>query len=136
MYLTYDEYVGYGGNLDSSTFGNFAFQAESIIDYITFNRLSDESDIPEKVKRLMVYIIDIAHKKEESLNLGQSADVGTSYIKSQSNDGVSVTYNGMQSVDVFESCEKEILQAIKQYLTGVKNSKNQLLLYRGLYRGE
>lgn len=137
MYLTYDEYTGYGGTLDDATFSNLAFGAERTIDYATFNRLREESVIPEEVKRLMFVLINNAHKQEEALNLGSSQN-GTSgkYITSQSNDGVSVTYNGMATLDLYTLCEKENSQLIQKYLAGVKDSKNRLLLYRGLYRGE
>ena len=130
MYLTYEQYKTLGGTLEETVFNNLETQAEMYVNKYTFNRLVNETTYPAQLTSLMYHLVSILDANQATLLSGMGG------ISSQSNDGVSVTYNGMQSVDVFESCEKEILQAIKQYLTGVKNSKNQLLLYRGLYRGE
>ena len=49
MYLTYDEYIVFGGTLDDSTFNDLAFGAEVTINYATFNRLVGETVIPKAV---------------------------------------------------------------------------------------
>ena len=108
-----------------------------MIDYATFNRLHGECIIPERVRRLMYVLISNAEKQAESLVLGNSDDgKGSKYITSQSNDGVSVSYSGMSTTELYSLCEKDNQTAIQLYLSGVKNSKNRLLLYRGLYDGE
>ena len=91
------------------------------------------------MKKLVNYIIDLVQKKEDSLNLGKgegAAQSGSIYITAQSNDGVSASYNGMASTDVFSLCDDEIQSAIQLYLYGVMNEAGRYLLYRGLYRGE
>ena len=35
MYLSYSEYKEYGGKLEETTFDEFSFEAESIVDYYT-----------------------------------------------------------------------------------------------------
>lgn len=138
MYLTYDEYIGFGGTLDDSTFNDLAFGAEVTINYATFNRLVGETVIPKAVKRLMAHLIEMAHKKADAMSLGHGSEdgSGSKYVTSQSNDGVSVSYNGMASTDLYALCEKDVQTSIKTYLYGLKNSKGYNLLYRGLYPGE
>lgn len=139
VYLTYDEYMAMGGTLSVAEFNDYEFRAEAIINYATFDRLAHDKVIPERVKRLMKYIIDMVQKKADSLNLGKGDDAaqsGNIYITSQSNDGVSASYNGMASTDVFSLCDDEIQSAISLYLYGVMNEAGRHLLYRGLYKGE
>ena len=140
MYLTYDEYTKNGGTLDATTFENFEFEASTIINYRTFNRLKDIEEVPAEVKRLTKYLIDLAQKKADSLSLGNAGDTTTSnagsYIKSQSNDGVSITYGGTSSVDLYKMCEADAHKAIDRYLVDVTDSLGRKVLYRGLYPGE
>lgn len=140
MYLTFDEYQENGGTLSATTFNNFEYEAEALINYRTFNRLKNVEVVPDEVKRLTRYLIDLAQKKADSLSLGNAGDTTTSnagsYIKSQSNDGVSITYGGMSSVDLYKMCEVDALKAIDRYLVDVTDSLGRKLLYRGLYPGE
>jgi hypothetical protein len=139
MYLTYEEYQNMGGTLEEIPFNDFEFQAEAQINYATFNRLKNDATFSNEVKRLTKYLIDLLEKKAAAFSLGKgsssSADSGV-YITSQSNDGVSVSYNGMAPTDLVEMCKTEVLTAIRNYLDGVKNEAGHKLLYRGLYPGE
>jgi hypothetical protein len=140
MYLTFEEYQQNGGTLSATTFDNFEFEAEALINYRTFNRLKNVEVVPDAVKRLTKYLIDLAQKKADSLSLGNAGDTTTSnagsYIKSQSNDGVSITYGGMSSTDLYRVCSAEANQAIDRYLVDVTDALGRKLLYRGLYPGE
>lgn len=140
MYLTYDEYKKFGGTLEESTFTDFEIRAEMKVNYYTFNRLVNDTKIPSNVKRLMYILIDLLQKQDEALSLGQnvgsSSDTSALYIKSQSNDGVSTTYNSMDSNNVFAMCDQKIKSNIEIYLQGVMNEAGRKLLYRGLYPGE
>ena len=138
MYLTYTEYQSMGGTLEEPVFNDYEFRAEARINYVTFNRLAKDSVIPQKVKQVVKHIIDLVQKKEDALSLGNggSSREGTVYITSQSNDGVSASYNGMASTDAITLCDKEIQESLAMYLYGVTNEAGKLLLYRGLYKGE
>lgn len=136
MYLTYDEYQRMGGTLDETNFDNFRFQAEAQINYYTFNRLRGNASIPEAVKRLTRYLIDLMEKKASAFSLGKGSSDTDAHITSQSNDGVSISYNGMAPSDLIELCKTDSLNAIKSYLEGVTNEAGHKLLYRGLYPGE
>ena len=39
MYLTYEEYQAYGGQLDETSFNDLEYDAESTVNWYTFNRL-------------------------------------------------------------------------------------------------
>ena len=135
MYLTFPEYLSFGGTLSETEFNKIEYDAEVAINYATFNRLKGEENIPEEVKRLMVVLVAFIDLKGKSiLKTNDSANSGN--IIRQSNDGVEVQYGTMTSAEVITTCQNEVSSAIKEYLNGVKNSKGQLLLYRGLYAGE
>lgn len=139
MYLTYAEYQGYGGTLSNTEFNNYEFRAASAIDYRTFDRLKQETVIPETVKRLMFQLIGLLQKLDSTMSLGQPGGGGANSqgsVTSYSNDGVSVSYNGMASTDLYTVTEQQIQKTIEQSLSGVVNSLGRKLLYRGLYPGE
>ena len=135
MYLTYAEYQSMGGTLSETEFENFEFEARSLIDWYTFNRLNNETEYPEAVKRCVFKLIQLVQAKGTSLPLG-NASTGTATIASQSNDGVSIRYNVMSASQLFDSVKRETGEVIQRCLNGVVNSLGHRLLYRGVYADE
>lgn len=138
MYLTYEEYQNMGGALDETTFLNYEFEARTKIDWYTFNRLQNEKNFPEAVKRCVYKLISLLQAKDQaSVVDGQSADGSvTAGVSSQSNDGVSISYNTLSAKDMVDTAEKEMKEVIQRYLQGVTNSLGQKVLYRGVYENE
>lgn len=137
MYLTYDEYQNMGGTLDKTAFADLEFGAESIINYRTFNRLKKDTEYPEAVKMCMLKLITILNKQEQSFSLGQDVNGNIqSAIASQSNDGVSISYNAMSASQAYDIAEKEANKVVERYLQDVTNELGQRLLYRGVYPNE
>lgn len=139
MYLSYNEYLAYGGKLEETTYNEFEFEAECIVDYYTFNRLKNDTIISEPVKRLIFELIGIAQKKEATLNLGVSSSnsgVSDVYITRQANDGVDTTYNSMSASSLYQLSKQEMSRTIHRYLATVVNQAGRKVLYRGLYPGE
>ena len=139
MYLTYDEYQNMGGTLSESTFTKFAYRADSIIDWYTFNRLENETEYPEKVKKCVFMLIDILVSRDLALNsLGDDGedDGVIASIASQSNDGVSVSYNVLSASEAYKYSDEEIGNVVRRTLQGVVNTLGRKLLYRGLYPDE
>lgn len=134
MYLTYTEYQSYGGTLSQTVFNDFEFEAEAYINRLTFGRFMNDTVFPEAVKRLVFRLIDINQKKADALCLGGGD--GNAYVTQETNDGVSITYNGMSASDLYRLTKNESDRDILRYLQGVKNQAGQLVLYRGLYPGE
>jgi hypothetical protein len=139
MYLSYSEYLAYGGKLDETTYNEYEFEAECIVDYYTFNRLKNDTVISEPVKRLIFALIGIAQKKQATLNLGvNSSNSGSNevYISRQANDGVDTTYNSMSASSLYQLSRQEMSRTIQRYLATVVNQAGRKVLYKGLYPGE
>lgn len=139
MYLTYLEYKAYGGTLDETTFNDVAFEAASMIDWYTFNRLQNDTEYPEAVKRCMYSIIKyvIAQQQVSGIASDNANNSGVNAgIVSHSNDGVSESFNILSAKDVIDAGKSQIKQLINQYLSSVVNSLGQKVLYRGVYPNE
>ena len=139
MYLEYQEYQEYGGTLDELTFNDYEFQARAKVDWYSFNRLQNETSYPESVKRCMYVLIGLISSLNQAGSAGPSADGGSAVqagIASQSNDGVSVSYNVLSAQQAIENAEKQIQNTIISFLQGVTNSLGQKVLYRGVYPNE
>lgn len=134
MYLTYLEYQTYGGNLSEQEFNTFEFEAESIIDWYTFNRLKNDDTYPTAIKRCVYQLINIAQQAKQAMSLGvdQNGDT-TAAVASQSNDGVSISFNTMNASQMFDTLKTETPRIINLYLNGVTNQLGRKLLYRGIY---
>lgn len=129
MYLTYAEYQNYGGTLSMTAFENYAFNAEGIVNRYTFNRLINETDIPEAVKRVVYSLIDIADRQTQAMS-------STGTVTSRSNDGVSESYGTMTPDSVYQALSAKVGDIVTQGLSGVRTAGGKRLLYRGLYPDE
>jgi len=154
MYLTYTDYQNMGGTLDETAFNNFEYEAETYVNWYTFRRLVNETEYPTELARCMYQLITLAKLKFDTMLLGKQTTVVTdsegnqtttevsTYIKGQSNDGVSVDYNAVDAGNLFNllaSTNKGnvIEDTVRRYLSGVRRkSDNRLLTYRGLYQDE
>lgn len=139
MYLTYEEYRTYGGTLDETTFTEYEYEAESQIDWYTFSRLQkmNSEDIDERVKRC-VYILVHKIQNIQSLQspISSDSDSVNAGIASQSNDGVSISYNVLSASEIVKSSQDDIKQLINKYLQGVTDNLGHKVLYRGIYANE
>ena len=142
MYLTYEEYVAMGGSLSLAAFTDIEYEARAYIDWITFRRIKKMiergADIPFEVKECMYHISRLIETRMNALNT-PAGDLSSYYgagVASQSNDGVSVSFNVMSAKDIVDASQKEINQIIIHGLSGVKDDLNRNLTYRGLYPDE
>lgn len=140
MYLSYAEYQAMGGTLDEATFTGCELEAEMIINWYTFNRLKNDDSYPNEVKQcvyLLIKYIDLQSQLAgvDSSNSGDTIMSGAS-IASQSNDGVSVSYNILSAQDLMANAQDKLKTTVEYTLQGVTNSLGRKLLYRGLYPGE
>lgn len=141
MYLEYYDYQQMGGTLDETAFDELEFEARAIIDYWTFNRLKNETEFPEAVKRCVYKLINLINNKiiAESVSIDNDNFSTTTInpgIVSESNDGVSTTYNTLSAQEAVDTMKKETEDVVRMYLNGVKNSLGHKLLYRGIYPNE
>lgn len=137
MYLTYARYKELGGELDETAFNDFEFEAECLVNYYTFNRLKNETEYPEELEKVMYSLIKTASNKQQALGNKTNND-GTinALVSSQSNDGVSVSWNVMSASEVYETLKNDSVNIIRLGLDGVRNSLGHRLLYRGIYPDE
>lgn len=139
MYLTYEEYTQMGGTLDEATFNDLEFEAEALVNWYTFNRLKKDTTFPDELKRLMKFLVNLAYAKATmvgTVNGSASSEGVGKTITSQSNDGVSVSYNILSAKDMVEGIKTDSKDAIERHLQGVMNEAGQVLLYRGVYPNE
>ena len=111
-----------------------------IINWYTFNRLKNEDSYPDEVKKCMYILIKYIDLQSQltgatSSNSGD-AIMGGASIASQSNDGVSVSYNILSAQDLMANAQDKLRTTVEYALQGVTNSLGRKLLYRGLYPGE
>ena len=148
MYLNYDEYTEYGGTLSEAEFRDLEYDAESTVNWYTFNRLkrpewSDALDT-EDLKRCMYQLIRYRQMELELLaSSNGSVSLGVAWTKEpgitqQSNDGVSTSYNVLSSGELLAKFdgEKTKQDVVNRYLNGIRDDLGRSILYRGYYPGE
>ena len=128
QYLTFEEYQSYGGQLDEPTFNREELKAQQKIDFITNNRLVNDTVIPEPVK-IAIYEVMLLFKQKENYENPESQNV-TGF----SNDGVSVTFENQSVKEYQESFDNRLNTKVKELLFGVSNEAGISLLYRGWSR--
>lgn len=147
MYLSYDEYKEYGGTLDKTAFSDLEMDAESTINWYTFNRLkrpewADVLDC-EELKRCTYQLIRLKQMENEMMESGLGAGAGLGWKKEagivqESNDGVTTRYNLASTGDLllYLQGKKPIIELIDKYIGSITNDMGRKLLYRGVYKGE
>lgn len=138
MYLTYEEYQNMGGTLDEAAFNDFEFEARAQIDWYTFCRLQKDTEFPDAVRRCVYALIKLLQDKQQAMVVGETSADGTvqAGIASQSNDGVSVSYNTLSARDLVDMSKGAIEDCVRRYLQNVTNSLGRKVLYRGVYPDE
>lgn len=144
MYLTYDDYMDMGGELDDTAFADYEFEASTIVDWYTFKRIPkwfpNEADRPEHLKRCIYHLMKLLQQLDEANTLGDTGSSAGSEssgaITSQSNDGVSISYNVISASVRLENAEKDKERIVQKYLNTITDSLGRRILYRGLYPGE
>lgn len=128
QYLTFEEYQSYGGQLDEPTFNREELKAQQKIDFITNNRLVEDTVISEPVKLAIFEVICLFNEKATYEN------PNTNVVTGFSNDGVSVTFGSQSTKEYLDSFENKLNQKVKEILYGVSNEAGISLLYRGWSR--
>lgn len=87
MYLTYDDYIRMGGNMEDAHFDRYEFRARRVVDRLTHNRLLHCSVIPEAVKMCMYELVSAIHEEESTGGMTGRE------VASMSNDGVNLSFS-------------------------------------------
>lgn len=124
QYLTYDEYLQYGGTMDESEYAVAEFKARSRIDWITMGRVQNMAVIPEEVKLAMMVIINVDTK------FSSDAQLESAIISSFTTDGYSETHgNFFEQVGL---ANRRVNGEVQKMLFGVLDDYGEPLIYRGL----
>lgn len=124
QYLTYDEYVNYGGTMDEADFTVAEFKARSRIDWLTMARVQKMKAVPEEVKLAMMVIMKVDSK------FSATAQVESAIVSSFSTDGYSESYGS-----IFEQAgyaDKQVNREVTKMLFGVVDDYGEPLIFRGL----
>lgn len=113
MYSTYDFYKENGGSMTETEFKTAATEADSFINYCTFQRAKNApEEMTENLKLCECAVADIFHNAKR-IPLG---------ISSEGNDGVNVSYSQNAQKEV----ENKAYSICRRYLTAPVN-----LMYAG-----
>ena len=122
-YLTYDEYVNYGGSASQTAFPPpLEFKARKRIDYLTASRVQNMETVPDAVKLCMVCIMNMEQAT------GAEAQATNPQMTSFNTDGYSESYGHSLSAD---DTAKQIRKQIEAMLYGEVDDNGVPLLYRG-----
>lgn len=137
MFLTYAEYQAYGGTIDvQSTFNQLEFEAECMINYVTFNRLKNTTTFSENVKRCTFALISALQNMQAASSAGGLGSETSAAVASESNDGFSVSYNVTTADRVYDIAKEQVEGIIQKYLAYETDSLGRRLTYRGIYEDE
>lgn len=114
MYLSYDEYINFGGTVSEAAFSRLCYKACAEIDELTAGRAGNMQDIPDAVRMCAVELIELFNSENRRDG-----------VTSASNDGVSVTY-------AQKDIEKEAGAVIRSYLGNISDDSGTPLLYLGV----
>lgn len=125
-YLTYEEYVSYGGTIEEMPFSIEEFKARKRIDYLTDSRVQAMQSVPEAVKLAMTLIINA------NAVSGSDAIASSPLVASFNTDGYSESYGS--ATEQTAALDSSLNRQIKEILSGEYDDNGTPLLYRGLDR--
>ena len=114
MLLSYNEYENAGGGLDEAAYNIYGYEAERLMQSKTHNRIKT---VTEPIKYCFVRVCEIMQK----------ADITADKVSSWSNDGVSGSFEKVETNDYIKKAE----EIIHNYLINETDEKGTPLLYLG-----
>lgn len=124
QYLSYEEYVQYGGTLPQADFPVAEFKARSRIDLMTLGRVQDMAAVPEEVKLAMMCLIKVDAK------YSAEAQADTPLVASYSTDGYSESYGS--AAETSGAAYAQATSEVRKMLFGVLDDNGVPLIYKGL----
>ena len=124
MYLTYEQYLSWGGTLGEAAFGLAEIKARSRIDAMTQGRVAYMATVPEQVQAAMMEIITVDQ------TYSAAAQAAAPVVASFTTDGYSETYGSAESRTA--AIEKQLTASIETLLDGLTDDEGTPLLYAGV----
>ena len=122
VYLTWTEYMEYGGSASLAAFPVLEFKARKRIDFLTANRVQNMESVPDAVKYCMASIMNMDNAS------GAEAQSTNPQMTSFNTDGYSESFGHSLSAD---DTERQITKQISAMLYGETDDNGVPLLYRG-----
>ena len=117
MYVSYDYYTeSFGGSIPEEDFAKVEAASEAAISYLTYLNGDIFAAEDDRVKRAVCAAAEVIYNSEKSSGSGKAT--GAAAIKSESNDGYSVTYvTEVQDGQTAEAAlRKKVAEAVRVYL--------------------
>ena len=124
QYLTYEQYLAWGGTLDESAFNLAEIKARARIDAMTQKRVAYMREVPEQVQAAMMEIITV------DSTYSAAAQVSAPVAASFTTDGYSESYGSAESRTA--AIEKQLTGSLETLLDGVTDDDGMPLLYAGV----
>ena len=124
MYLTYAQYVAWGGTLSETQFQLAEIGARARIDAMTQKRVAYMAQVPEQVQAAMMEIINVDNV------YSASAQALNPVAASFNTDGYSESYGSAESRTA--AIEKQLNASIETLLDGVVDDNGVPLLFAGV----
>ena len=123
-YLTYAQYVAWGGTLDEAAFDLAEIKARARIDAMTQGRVGYMASVPEQVQAAMMEIITV--DQTYSASAQAAAPVAASFTT----DGYSESYGSAEGRTA--AIERQLTASIEVLLDGVTDDEGVPLLFAGV----
>lgn len=123
-YLTYEQYLNIGGELEETAFKRNIDRACSFVDLHTQNRLQSVSAVSDRV---MACVRDLVEYLAKNVSGGRTVT-----SKSQSAGGVSESESYATKTN--DEINAEMLNIVYDYLISEKDNNGTPLMYRGAMR--
>ena len=124
QYLTYAQYVQWGGTLDTSAFNLAEIKARARIDAMTQGRVARMARVPEQVQAAMMEIIGV------DSTYSAAAQAAAPVAASFTTDGYSESYGSAESRTA--AIERQLTASIETLLDGLTDDEGTPLLYAGV----
>lgn len=118
MYVTYEFYSQFfGSSIPEEDFGKIEAKAEAVISYLTYVNGDIFAKEDNRVKLAVCAAADVIYSNEKQVSAA-SGSSGTAGIKSESNDGYSVTYvtEATDGQTAEELLRRKVAEVIRVYL--------------------
>ncbi len=124
MYLTYEQYVAFGGTLGESAFEPAEMKARKKIDAMTQRRVARMAEVPGEVRVAMMEIIGVDSA------FGAAAQASAPVVASFTTDGYSESYGGVS--ERASAAEAKLRGTVGELLYGVTDDEGVPLIYAGV----
>ncbi len=121
-YADYEYYTQtyFGSTVPESAWASWSYKASMRIEYLTFGRTDklDRSVLPDAVFDAVCGAAEVMYEYDARKKARESAS-SNGTVKSESNDGYSVSYAGVDSADESadaENCDNAVMDVISEYL--------------------